>query len=192
MSNDDFLKDDDIDFGPCCACGGTDNVRNIIMLDVKASKPGTGWGCAICHLPSDGAMAVLCDECIKNKAEIRFACDGYLAGKQRIEISKLSGEHKHNLKYRHYEDQPSWLSVKPKGSAFKPGAEEKIKWFSDSPEAGDPDCICSWCSELISELDFPLRLFADDNTEARMHPRCWNEAMVHQISIFERPEDDYS
>ena len=47
--------------GPCCMCAG-DGV-NIIMLDRRAVIPGHGWGCFICGLPRDGAVAVLCNGC---------------------------------------------------------------------------------------------------------------------------------
>ena len=49
------------DLGPCCCCGGTERVRDIVMLSRKAPVPGTGWGCVVCGLPNDGASYVCCD-----------------------------------------------------------------------------------------------------------------------------------
>jgi hypothetical protein len=91
--------DDDLDLGPCCACEGLDDVRNIMMLDKKALTPGKGWGCVVCHLPNDGAIAVLCDGCLEMHVEIRFAVDGWTTDKKRVKIEELSGEHKHNMEF---------------------------------------------------------------------------------------------
>jgi len=71
-------QEDDVDLGPCCVCekAGPD-VRNVVMLDRKGPVPGRGWGCLVCDLPLDGAVAVLCDDCLANRAgEIRFVCNG--------------------------------------------------------------------------------------------------------------------
>lgn len=66
-----------------------------------------------------------------------------------------------------------------------------IAWFEDSPDAGDPRCICSWCGDVIGsreweeqneeydeydfpcEPEFPIR-FVDTQTgkEARFHVLC--------------------
>jgi hypothetical protein len=53
-----------------------------------------------------------------------------------------------------------------------------IVWFSNSPDAGQADCICSWCGELITEKDAPpLRVFNfDAGTEARFHGACFTAA----------------
>jgi len=41
-----------LDLGACCACGRSDSlVRNVVMLEQRASVPGTGWGCLLCNLP---------------------------------------------------------------------------------------------------------------------------------------------
>lgn len=48
-----------------------------------------------------------------------------------------------------------------------------LTWFVDSPNAGDPGCICSLCGEVIEEVDTPLRLFRErDNYELRLHKGC--------------------
>ncbi len=83
-------------YGPCCACGGEVNVRNIVMLNVKGTEAGTGWGCVLCHLPCDGALAVLCDDCLDKKKEPVFAVDGYLVEKKRIPIDRLITPHVHD------------------------------------------------------------------------------------------------
>ena len=48
-----------------------------------------------------------------------------------------------------------------------------ITWFMDSPDAGDPNCTCSLCDELIN--DHAIRLFDDRNREARFHLRCFEK-----------------
>ena len=54
-----------------------------------------------------------------------------------------------------------------------------ITWFRDSPDAGDPRCLCSWCGERIGEDEAPvIRMFdSDANTEARFHRGCYYAVM---------------
>ena len=53
-----------------------------------------------------------------------------------------------------------------------------ITWFSSSPDAGDPTCLCSWCEELITEEDAPvIRMTNGADQEARFHRRCINPAL---------------
>lgn len=51
--------------------------------------------------------------------------------------------------------------------------EPELKFWPDSPEAGDPMCICSYCEEIIE--DAPVIRFFDreKNTEARLHLECF-------------------
>jgi hypothetical protein len=42
---------------------------------------------------------------------------------------------------------------------IKTGCQNKIKWFRDSPDAGDPRCICSVCGKQIGEEECPIRFF---------------------------------
>jgi hypothetical protein len=77
--------DEAIDLGPCCACGRADRqARTLIALAYRAPQKGTGWGCVVCHLPSDGALAVVCDPCLAIDAPIVEVCDGYATGKKRL------------------------------------------------------------------------------------------------------------
>ena len=70
------MKEHELDLGACCACESTENVRNILSLNYKA-PPGTisAWGCFPCNLPTEGAIAVLCDDCIERpdiEADLKF------------------------------------------------------------------------------------------------------------------------
>lgn len=74
--------------GPCCACRRSDvDVRNLIMLPFRAPQPGTGWGCVVCGLPSDGAIALVCDACLEADAPIRDCCEGYTTSGQRASVA---------------------------------------------------------------------------------------------------------
>lgn len=46
--------------------------------------------------------------------------------------------------------------------------------FPDSPDAGEPACICSRCGQQIAECDLPIRVFVDEGRggEYRYHPPC--------------------
>lgn len=94
--------------GPCCICEGTENVRNVILLNVKGTIPGHGWGCMVCGLAADGASAVLCDACLdiyeKDNSALKFACRGYPAKEGRVPIDQLEGHHDHDMKkHKEYE-----------------------------------------------------------------------------------------
>lgn len=91
--------------GACCVCGHTIGVTNILMLDRLAPVPGTGWGCLVCGLPSDGAVAVVCDPCLGQTP--RFVCAGYPADGERAPYEDLPpDEFKHN-EAAHAADQGS-------------------------------------------------------------------------------------
>ncbi len=70
----------------------------------------------------------------------------------------------------------------------------QVQWFNDSPEAGDPACICSFCGHRIEEPDEenedlleddyegePIRMWdkggAKGCLEARFHLRCFNACL---------------
>lgn len=92
--------------GTCCLCETDRNVRNILALPKKSPTPGTGWGCAVCDLPADGAMAVVCDDCLKlieGGARPKFACRGTAGVDGRVRIEELTGEHAHDQE-KHHED----------------------------------------------------------------------------------------
>lgn len=108
---------DGLKLGTCCVCGGTDQVRNVCQLEQRAPIPGRGgWGCFVCGLPMEGAVAVLCDKCFDlvaaKKAEIKFAVAGYPAENKRVPISSLRGEHKHDMsKHNEFERRELQRSV---------------------------------------------------------------------------------
>jgi hypothetical protein len=95
--------------GNCCICNIHNNtVRNIVLLERKNTiNPGKGWGCVICDLPEDGAVAILCDPCAKklmNHAKsvgydddslIKYACAEYPVEPERIPLSQLIEPYKH-------------------------------------------------------------------------------------------------
>lgn len=74
------------------------------------------------------------------------------------------------------------------GAIEKP--TKQIAWFADSPDAGHPTCICSWCGAGIGEHDAPpIRIVdSDAHTEARFHRRCASESGALPGVSF--PEDD--
>jgi len=84
-------------FGPCHCCGSGTKVRSLVMLEKKCPTPGQGWGCLVCGLPPDGAVSVLCDQCVKEKMQPAYAFKGYPARKEVVSVLDLEGEHKHDL-----------------------------------------------------------------------------------------------
>ncbi len=94
-------EDEEFDWknvGPCCSCG-RDNleVRNVVMIEQKNPGGKDGWGCLQCHLPMEGAVALICDECAELGRPIKFAVDGEIKNKKRIPVESLGAEHKHDM-----------------------------------------------------------------------------------------------
>jgi len=89
MSNITMDEGQDLhDFGTCCVCEvESTDVNNFVMLPYKAPVPGTGWGCFVCDMDSDGAMSVMCTECLMKlnhfEVEIKFVIDGFPKNKKR-------------------------------------------------------------------------------------------------------------
>lgn len=94
------------DYGPCCACGSRRRVRTFVMLDAKAPVPGTGWGCVVCNLPPDGALAVICDACAAaggrrgETPPVREVFAGYPNDGRRVPVADCPpGEHRHDPRF---------------------------------------------------------------------------------------------
>jgi len=102
------------DLGSCCCCGTVEHVHSLVLLDRKTPYAGTGWGCCVCQLPSDGAVAALCDPCAEAGREPRFAIAGYARGKRRIPVADLGGPHEHDLS-RHPDARSAVLQGVQKG-----------------------------------------------------------------------------
>ncbi|MBD2519939.1 hypothetical protein H6G93_34360 [Nostoc sp. FACHB-973] len=89
-----------LDLGVCCGCGTTDSrVQNILTLQKKALVPGTGWSCFVCGIPADGAVAVVCDQCLAQLEQgqeiLKQAVLGHPLGKQRCDIAQLTEDFDH-------------------------------------------------------------------------------------------------
>ena len=89
------MNEKEIKLGNCCICEGQ-KVRNLVMLHYRGPQPGTGWGCAQCGLPPDGAMAALCDDCLKSyqtgESVLKYVCDGYPRENKRAPLDSLNRE----------------------------------------------------------------------------------------------------
>jgi hypothetical protein len=104
--DDDGLEEEAEDLhvpGPCCACGRTDvPLRNILMLPQRAPVDGTGWGCFVCGLESNGAVAVVCDACLGSARLVTLACHGYATSGERARRADLREPWEHD-RARHEE-----------------------------------------------------------------------------------------
>ncbi len=82
----------EMDLGACCICEKNDaTVVNVLAMHFRAPIDGTGWGCSQCKRPSNGALAVICDECMekyegKIDTSLKFVIKGYPAKRKRIAI----------------------------------------------------------------------------------------------------------
>lgn len=87
----------------CCACGRTRTCRNIICTEFCAPEPGTGWGCVVCHLPQDGAVAVVCDDCAAagetSGLTLRYICTRGAGEPGRTPVQGLRRGFGHNMSF---------------------------------------------------------------------------------------------
>ena len=101
------------DLGPCCTCRKSGpSVRNLITLPFRAPAGADGrriggWGCAVCHLPCEGAVAAMCDDCIDERRDLLEACAGYPATGCRVPITALTEPFDHD-EQRHREFERSF------------------------------------------------------------------------------------
>lgn len=88
------------ELGPCCCCERSEAdgvaVIHAVMLDARAPLAGRGWGCVLCRLDHDGALAVYCDECFNANATPKLACRGIPWLDGRVAIAELEGRHRHD------------------------------------------------------------------------------------------------
>lgn len=82
--------------GVCCACGEHE-AQHVIMLPFRAPLPKTGWGCLLCRLPLDGAVAVLCATCTESGADIKTVCVGWPAENERQPIDWTAAPFDHDM-----------------------------------------------------------------------------------------------
>lgn len=80
--------------GKCCGCEKVTLLVGIEFLPLRAPVPGTGWGCVVCDLPSDGAIAVFCGVCCDARDRgaflpTRFACVGSINTGGRVPVADL-------------------------------------------------------------------------------------------------------
>ncbi len=86
----------------CCSCFEVrSDVKNIACLPEKAPEPGTGWGCYVCGLPPDGALALVCDKCTKSAdpnegPEIEYVYSGKIGGSELTARKWLNGRQEHD------------------------------------------------------------------------------------------------
>jgi hypothetical protein len=65
-----------------------------------------------------------------------------------------------------------------------------FQFFTDSPDTGWPECVCSICNQMIQEDEMPLRLWpqSNPNIEARLCEKCQTEYLG--IEHFKDVEED--
>jgi len=67
-----------------------------------------------------------------------------------------------------------------------------LSWFENSPDVGEPTCLCSWCG-LVIERGVPIRLYRtimdDEVLEARLHDACCEPVLGMKVQSFD--DDDY-
>lgn len=94
---DEQLKD----FGACCACllrKPVEQVQTLVLID-RRTPYGDGWGCLQCHLPEEGAIAVLCNECVEGQVQIRQFIKGKVLSHERAPFAELTEPFEHRPAY---------------------------------------------------------------------------------------------
>lgn len=59
-----------------------------------------------------------------------------------------------------------------------------LRVFTDSPDAGESDCLCSKCYQVIGEDDVPIRFWPDppDTRELRFHQACFEKELADLVN----------
>lgn len=85
---------DEVDIrGACCACRREGlRLRNIVAMEFEHPEAGQTparavWGCFGCGLDSKGAMAVICDECLKQGNKVLDIVRINTSYPERLEIT---------------------------------------------------------------------------------------------------------
>ncbi len=100
-------EDDILLVGPCCACRRGDVVLRVVVLQdfrVPKSALGKGWGCVVCAIPGNGAIAVLCEPCAAAQAPVVDVCAGYPTEAGRAEAEPLRAFPWSHIRAFHRED----------------------------------------------------------------------------------------
>lgn len=122
--------------GPCCVCGGTDDVNAIILLDRKSPTPDKGWSCMVCGVVG-GAIAVVCDDCV-GRAVIQV-CVGYPSEGKRIGLAEYPVEPFSHDVSKHDQDDGDDDPQR----CTNPGGHS---WVEGPPDRGDEGPIyCEFC-----------------------------------------------
>jgi hypothetical protein len=61
---------------------------------------------------------------------------------------------------------------------------DELAWFDTCPDAGDPDCICSYCSFVVQDDDDLIRFWRKGYGE--FVPRAYNSGFL--VPILKRPK----
>ena len=63
----------------------------------------------------------------------------------------------------------------------------RVTWYKDSPDAGDPACLCSLCGKPIPEGQVPYRMInRATNEEARFDMEC-GQGLVDAAIVVDEP-----
>lgn len=112
-------KEDFENYGTCCVCGCESSpehpVRNFICLGFKHPSPGHGWGCAVCGLPPDGAIAVICDRCLEEENfNFKEICGGFGKDESRLPFPQNPEKFEHDeSKHQESENLEFGISFDP-------------------------------------------------------------------------------
>ena len=98
-----------MNLGSCCICESRTDVNNVLQLDYKV-KSESGWGCFVCGLPAEGAVACFCDACLhlygpdSIEPHLRFLMNG-AEGRIPVPPPQERIPHAHDL-HQHPEEYP--------------------------------------------------------------------------------------
>jgi hypothetical protein len=157
-----------LDLGPCCICEAA-FAPVLLIVHARSIEPGKGWGCPVCGLSQDGALAVICEVCESRygtqgqvETALRFACRGWPGTDGRLHIEDLRGEHVHR-RWRHPEvEQIPRCTVLPTDTRFDRHADE------------GQGCLCSRCGTTIWEGAHAIRAWPESGRYAlSYHPVCF-------------------
>lgn len=147
------MIDDRPNLGSCCECGNNP-ASVMLMLHRHAPIAGTGWGCVQCGLPHNGAIAVLCNDCLSAVKEAgrdpHLVCVGFASANERTLFANLSPNVFDHNESKHPEHRPE------RATTFDPECLDLAEYFLQ-----DEPTLKHRAHELAADIQSSIEFWID-------------------------------
>lgn len=114
----------------CCGCGAMfpreTLLKDRVFLEIRGPAAGKGWGCTVCGLAPDGAVAVVCAACFDADRQPRMVCSGFPSEPGRVEVRTLFPFHPHAHSEAKHEEYRRWEAMPPAARRARPRGDGRV------------------------------------------------------------------